>query len=260
MKIISRVKSKMRALGTKLLNINHTCYSKFGWPKPPFYCPACKSHIWNWVPFSRAIGHGETKLEPGGRLCPACGSLERTRHFALYLEQENMLNSLPRMLHFAPEKSLENIFRKSLGDRYITTDLFMPGVDFKEDITRMGFPDESFDLIYCSNVLEHIPDDRAAMKEIFRVLSRGGRAIIQVPIKGKVTYEDPNITDPRERYLHFGQEDHVRYYGEDIDKQLKDAGFQVNSFYMLDVLKNDSKEIFKMNLDKRELIHSCIKK
>ena len=164
------------------------------------------------------------------------------------------------MLHFAPEKSLENIFRKSLGDRYITTDLFMPGVDFKEDITRMGFPDESFDLIYCSNVLEHIPDDRAAMKEIFRVLSRGGRAIIQVPIKGKVTYEDPNITDPRERYLHFGQEDHVRYYGEDIEKRLKDAGFQVNSFYMLDVLKIDSKEIFKMNLDKRELIHSCIKK
>ncbi len=123
----------------------------------------------------------------------------------------------------------------------------------------MTFDDGSFDFIYCSNVLEHIEDDISAMSELFRILSPGGFAIIQVPIQGKETYEDIAITDPYERYKNFGQADHVRYYGEDIQNRLASVGFEVTPFYMLDVIELDAAEIKRMNLGKRELIHKCVK-
>ncbi len=97
------------------------------------------------------------------------------------------------------------------------------------------------------------------MAELFRVLAPGGTAIIQVPTKGAKTYEDPSITDPAERFRHFGQSDHVRYYGEDIRDRLSKVGFEVVPFYMLDVLSVTDEEIERMNLGKRELIHKCLK-
>jgi len=178
----------------------------------------------------------------------------------LYLEQEHLLDSKPRMLHFAPEKkALMPFLREQLGERYTTTDLSMKNVDAREDITRMSFDSNSFDLIYCSNVLEHVDDDRSAMSELYRVLAPGGLAVIQVPIRGEVTYEDASITDPHERYQHFGQADHVRYYGEDIQDRLSAAGFEVTPFTMLDVLEVTDDDVERMNLGKRELIHKCVK-
>lgn len=134
-----------------------------------------------------------------------------------------------------------------------------PNVDRKEDITALSFEDESFDFIYCSNVLEHVPDDLAAMGELNRVLCRGGVAVIQVPIRGEVTFEDPSVTDEEERTRLFGQEDHVRYYGRDIAGRLQSAGFEVEQFYMNDVLKLGADDIQRMNLGKRELIQKCTK-
>ncbi|MBK1858064.1 class I SAM-dependent methyltransferase [Cerasicoccus arenae] len=230
-----------------------------GFPRLPFHCPACERDIHQWVGFDRGAGGGQSNFEPEKRLCPLCRSFERTRHFALYLEQQGVLKSKPRMLHFAPEKSLAPRLRTALGDRYVTTDLFMSGVDRKEDITQMTFADASFDFIYCSNVLEHVTEDAAAMSELYRVLAPGGVAIVQVPIRGSKTYEDDSITDPRERFKHFGQGDHVRYYGEDIDERLERAGFSVAPFYMLDELTLSEADILRMNLGKRELIHKCEK-
>ena len=192
-------------------------------------------------------------------MCPLCKTLERTRHFSIYIRQQGILEQSPRLLHFAPESSLAEALRAKLGNRYVSTDLFMDGVDQKQDITKMSFEDHSFDFIYCSNVLEHIEDDHSAMCELFRVLAPGGCAIIQVPIKGTVTYEDASITDPGERYRHFGQADHVRYYGEDIQGRLERVGFTVEPFYMPDALELSSQEINRMNLGKRELIHKCTK-
>lgn len=162
------------------------------------------------------------------------------------------------MLHFAPEKGLEARLRSILGDKYVTVDLHMRNVDRNEDITKMTVKSNSFDFIYCSNVLEHIEDDISAMAELFRVLKPDGTAIIQVPIKGTKTYEDPLITDPDERYEHFGQGDHVRYYGEDIQERLSSCGFVVMPFYMLDALSMKDEEIERMNLGKREL-DKCLK-
>lgn len=163
------------------------------------------------------------------------------------------------MLHFAPEKGLEPRLRGILGDQYVTTDLEMPAVDTQQDITAMTFEEGSFSLIYCSNVLEHVPEDRKAMSELYRVLKPGGLAIVQVPIKGEVTYEDPAITDPDERYKHFGQADHVRFYGRDIRERLEAAGFVVKLTTMLEELELTPKELVKFNLLKRELIHLCRK-
>ena len=255
-KILSLVRKSLKRIRTIIIRATGKLV---GIPRLRYYCPACKQRVSSWLPHYRNIGHGQKKLEPKPRRCPNCLSFERTRHFALYLAQNSILESRPRMLHFAPERGLEPSLRSKLKERYVTTDLFMPEVDRKEDITRMTFDDNSFDFIYCSNVLEHIEDDAAAISELFRVLAPGGCAIIQVPIKGKTTYEDLTITDPHERYKHFGQNDHLRLYGEDIEDRLASAGFEVTPFYMLDVLQLEDSEIQRMNLGRRELIHKCIK-
>ena len=135
----------------------------------------------------------------------------------------------------------------------------MPDVDFQEDITKPSFKDNSFNFICCSNVLEHISDDVAAMSELYRILVPGGVAIIQFPIRFGMTIEDPSITDPEKRTELYGQGDHVRFYGEDIKDRLTPVGFEVEPFYMLDVLDLSESGIEKMNLNKRELIHKCMK-
>lgn len=257
MSIVSLIKDKLKGIVLPILATLNWVLN--GMPEKKYYCPVCKKKVFQWRQFRRGIGHGKSMLEAGGRRCPLCNSFERTRQFTLYLEQKKILADKPRMLHFAPERGLQPGLRKKLRKNYITADLFMPGVDRKEDMTAMTFEDNSFDFIYCSNVLEHIEDDAAAMSELYRVLAPGGWAIIQVPTKGKVTYEDPTITDPHERWKHFGQEDHVRYYGEDIEERLSKAGFEITPFYMLDVLDLNEVDIERMNLNKRELIHKCVK-
>jgi len=132
-----------------------------------------------------------------------------------------------KMLHVAPEPCFESRFRKQLGANYITADLSDPRAMVKMDITDIKYPDESFDVIYCSHVLEHVPDDRRAMREFRRILTRNGWAILLVPVYEGKTFEDPTIVDPQERLKAFGQDDHVRIYGEDYVDRLRDAGFKV---------------------------------
>ncbi len=135
----------------------------------------------------------------------------------------------------------------------------MAGVDYREDITRMSLPDASFDFIYCSNVLEHVPADTSAMNELFRILAPGGRLVVQVPIKGDCTYENPAIILPAERALHFGQADHVRYYGRDIHSRLESAGFRVEECYLQDRLTLAPEAVVRFNVAARELLHLCTK-
>jgi SAM-dependent methyltransferase len=163
-------------------------------------------------------------------LSPSTLSLERHRLLWLYLKEHTTFFTAPhKVLHFAPEQAFYKRFRKLGNIKYTTTDLNSPLADVKADICNLPFEDNSFDFILCNHVLEHIPDDTKAMQEIFRVLSPGGTAILQIPqdLNREKTFEDNSITDPARRARIFGQYDHVRVYGRDYFNKLREVGFRV---------------------------------
>ena len=162
-------------------------------------------------------------------LSPSTLSLERHRLLWLYLTNEtDFFTSKKKVLHMAPEQCFLARFRK-LNHDYKTADLDSPIADVKADIVNLPFNDNSFDVIFCNHVLEHIQDDTKAMKELFRVMKKGGMGVFQVPqnLNRDVTFEDNSITDPKERAKIFGQYDHVRVYGRDYFDKLRSIGFNV---------------------------------
>ena len=162
-------------------------------------------------------------------LSPSTLSLERHRLLWLYLTNEtNFFTSKKKVLHMAPEQCFLTRFRK-LNHDYVTADIDSPIADIKADIVNLPFNDNSFDVVFCNHVLEHIQDDTKAMKELFRVMKKGGMGIFQVPqdLNRDVTFEDNSITNPKERAKIFGQYDHVRVYGRDYFDKLRSIGFEV---------------------------------
>jgi ubiquinone/menaquinone biosynthesis C-methylase UbiE len=140
---------------------------------------------------------------------------------------------------------------------YLAADLDSRKAMTVMDITDIQHPDGSFDVILCSHVLEHIPDDRKALSEFFRVLRPGGWAILQVPIAADTTFEDPTITDPAERQKLFGQHDHVRNYGPDYSSRLAEAGFSVSVDGFVREL--DEAETERLGLMRHEDVYFCRK-
>jgi SAM-dependent methyltransferase len=166
-------------------------------------------------------------------LCWRCGSHERHRAQWLLLERRpELLDGARSLLHFSPEWCLRRRLQSRAGLRYVTTDHGpAPDVDLRLDITALELPDRAFDAIICSHVLEHVSDDRAAMRELRRVTAAGGFALVMVPLalQRDTTYEDPSITAPEERERAFLQRDHVRLYAPDIADRLRAAGFAVET-------------------------------
>jgi SAM-dependent methyltransferase len=187
------------------------------------YCPVCRSHV------NRFLPHGNPPRADAR--CPVCDSLERHRLLWLYLAEATDLfdGRRKRVLHAAPEPYLTRLLRSIPGVNYLSIDLLPGNAMLQADLTRLQFGDDSFDVIFCSHVLEHIPDDRKAMAELRRVLHPSGWAILQVPMRGQVTQEDPSVTSNEERTRLFGQHDHVRYYGADFKGRLESVGFHVQA-------------------------------
>lgn len=178
-----------------------------------------------------SYGYGKTRENV---LAPASLSLERHRLMWLYLQNEtNFFSEKLKVLHIAPEQSFLSKFKKMKNIEYVTLDIESPIADIKADIRDLPLEDNSFDVIFCNHVLEHIIEDDLAMSELYRVMKVGGWGIFQVPMRYdlKETYEDFNITSPEERQKHFGQYDHVRWYGKDYFKRLEKAGFTVKTDY-----------------------------
>ncbi len=194
-------------------------------------------------------------------LSPGTLSLERHRQMWLYLQNEtDFFSKKYKVLHIAPEQEFLRKFKKMGNLEYTSADLFSPIVDVKADILDLPFENESFDVIFCNHVLEHIEDDRKAMSELFRVMKKGGWGIFQVPMKNSLekSYEDFTIKDPKERQKHFGQYDHVRWYGMDYFDRLKSAGFEVDiNFYSR---KFSREEIKKFGLLENEILPLVRKK
>jgi SAM-dependent methyltransferase len=187
------------------------------------FCPVCER--WNrFLPFGLSP-------RPHAR-CSVCGSLERHRLAWLFLRLKSdlFLPKRRRLLHLGPEPCLSARIRSLRHISYIPADLNgSPAVE-RMDISKIGHSDGTFDMIFCSHVLEHVADDRKAMSELRRVLSPRGWAIIMVPITAARTYENPTIVDPRLRELYFGQRDHVRRYGPDFADRLRECGWSVDIF------------------------------
>lgn len=177
----------------------------------------------NFLPYG--YGHQRNNV-----LSPSTLSLERHRLLWLYLNNEtDFFTAKHKVLHFAPEQAFYKRFRKLPNLDYTTTDLYSPLADVKADICNLPFNDNSYDVILCNHVLEHIPDDTKAMQELYRVLKPGGMGIFQIPqdLTREMTFEDNTITDPKERARIFGQYDHVRVYGRDFFDKLRSIGFRV---------------------------------
>lgn len=163
-------------------------------------------------------------------LSPSTLSLERHRLLWLYLKNEtDFFSAEQRVLHFAPEQCFLKRFRTLKNLDYTTTDLVSPIADIKADICDLPFKANTYDIILCNHVLEHIPDDTKAMQELYRVLKPGGFGILQIPqdLNRAISFEDDSITDQKERAKIFGQYDHVRVYGRDYFDKLRQIGFKV---------------------------------
>ena len=185
-------------------------------------CPVCKNTYSRFL----AYGYGETPRP--NALCPGCLSLERHRNIWLYLQREtDFFTAKLKMLHIAPEQSFHSRFKKMKNLDYVTADLESPLADIHCDVMALPMEDNTFDVVMCNHVLEHVESDHKALTEIYRVLKPGGWAILQVPVGESLdaTIEDPTITDPEERIRLFGQYDHVRMYARDFPERLHKAGF-----------------------------------
>ena len=188
-------------------------------------------------------------------LSPSTLSLERHRLLWLFLKSNtNFFTANLKVLHFAPEQAFYKRFRKLENLDYTTTDLDSPLADVKADICNLPFDDNSYDVILCNHVLEHIPNDHKAMQELYRILKLGGWGVLQIPqdLKRTNTFEDDSITDKRERTKIFGQYDHVRIYGRDFFDKLRNVGFKVEEVDFTAKLSQD--EINKYRLAKGEII------
>lgn len=209
-------------------------------------CPLCGKHY-------NKFGRGGVEKRDDAQ-CMNCGSLERHRFLWLFLKLEMKImnqNDLS-ILHFAPEKYLENKLRK-ISDHYITADIEGADVDIKVDITNTSFEKETYKLILCSHVLEHVNDDRKALKELFRILKPDGTALIIIPVERESTFEDSSVTEPEERLKIFGQRDHVRIYGEDFINRLIESGFKVKTYLPKDIFSENEQIKYGIKIESDRL-------
>lgn len=213
-------------------------------------CPVCKARFRKFLPYGR-------KPPRENALCPNCLSLERHRLLWLYLqERTSFFSARLKFLHIAPEICFIHRFEKFENLDYVTADLESPLARIKMDIHQIPFENDTFDVVMCNHVLEHVEDDIHAMKEIFRVLKPDGWAILQVPFMGKnlkSTYEDPEVRTSARREKVYGQRDHVRIYGKDFPDRLRKAGFRVKEDrYVMEMEKD---KVIRYALPAEEIIY-----
>lgn len=180
-----------------------------------YECTICNTKLKKWI-----ILHNQDKI------CPNCGSLARDRRLWQLIENSYLTEDI-KVLDFSPSRCLYRKWKKQNAS-YNATDLSGDFIsDNQYDITSIPEDDNTFDLILCYHVLEHVADDLSAMKELHRTLKPTGTLFVQTPFKEGEIYEDYTITSTEDRLRHFGQEDHVRIYSiEGLKSRLIQSGFE----------------------------------
>jgi len=184
-------------------------------------CPCCEKTARRWI-----------ALDDHDPVCPHCSSAARHRLLALYLKDRTaFFGDHLRVVHFAAEYCFMRRFAQLPNLDYVAADLDPPRGAIRLDLTSINLPTDSADMVICSHVLEHVPEDQLALRELRRIVKPGGQALIMVPIDHDRadTYEDPTIVTPAARLAAFQQEDHVRIYGRDFPDRLRCAGFAVQA-------------------------------
>lgn len=181
-----------------------------------YECTICQTKLRKWI-----------ILPNNDKLCPNCGSLSRDRRLWQLIENNYLADDI-NVLDFSPSRSLYRKWGKQ-NVTYKATDLSGDFIsDNQYDITSIPEKDNTFDLILCYHVLEHVIDDLSAMKELNRTLKSTGILFVQTPFRQGEIYEDYTITSDKDRLQHFGQEDHVRIYSVNgLKNRLTQSGFEV---------------------------------
>ncbi|WP_057939362.1 class I SAM-dependent methyltransferase [Algoriphagus resistens] len=214
-------------------------------------CPVCGHSYKKFLPYGR--------IARANALCPNCLSLERHRLMWLFLKQKTDFFSAPlRVLHVAPEHCFIGRFEGLKNLDYITADLESPLAKVKMDVHDIPFPENSFDVVFCNHVLEHVEDDLRACAEFNRVLKPDGWGILQSPVYPiEKTLEDKNIKDPAERERLFGQRDHVRKFGKDYAERLRKSGLLIEENLFVKELSLD--KLKQHGLPPEEVVFVCRK-
>ncbi|MCL2380274.1 MAG: class I SAM-dependent methyltransferase [Treponema sp.] len=214
------------------------------------YCPICNKRS-EFKPFGIV---SRQKAQ-----CNYCNSLERHRLLWIFLKRKTAKDKgkNKKLLHIAAEPCLKNKLNVIFKDGYLTADLYDTRAMIKLDITNIDYPEETFDIIICNHVFEHVIDDIKAMNEFYRTLKTTGWAMFTVPIIRKITEEDYAINTPEGRLKAFGQKDHVRAYGPDFIDRLRSVGFTVKPIKANELMTNVKKT--EMNIG-NDTIFYCEKK
>lgn len=210
-------------------------------------CPLCGSRRRKFMPYGYVTSREDA-------LCPRCLALERHRMIWLWITRHtDLLERRPRLLHIAPEVSLMRHLKPLYGnsDNYITADLESPLADLHFDVQQIPLSDRSIEVVICNHLLEHVEDDRVALRELHRILCHGGWGILLVPEDRRraTTFEDDSVTDREERTRLFGQYDHRRVYGRDYDDRLRSAGFRVARIPCSDIATATERKLYSIGND-----------
>jgi SAM-dependent methyltransferase len=188
-----------------------------------YECPVCGKTSRKFLSYGSHVSHRENVL------CPHDLTLERHRLIWLFLQRKSNLFTAPALsfLHIAPEQCFLPYFKKQKNLKYLTGDLVSPIADLHFDLHQIPLEDNTFDVIFCNHVLEHVADSKQCMSELYRVMKPGGWGIFQAPqdVSRADTYEDASITSEADREKHFWQKDHVRLFGANYPEKLAEVGF-----------------------------------
>jgi hypothetical protein len=249
-------------------NLNLPIFNNKRFLSAKYFCPVCNSIQPHFLPLpdyyrkqSEKYGFvhfGKSEMTSlDTYLCPLCKASDRERLMAFWII--NNLGSQifldTHIIHFAPEKSLSAMLKQLKLLNYKTADFVMQEVDFKVDITKLPFSDDSYDFFICSHILEHVINDDKAIEELYRILKPGGNGIILTPISTviKSTIEDTAINTEEDRWKYFGQNDHVRLYSHnDFVMKIKQHGFIL---YELGIEHFGNEVFFQLGLKKTSILY-----
>ena len=232
-------------------------------------CVICESFIDGFLPWQDKSNNEFTQhlgligSDTTNFSCPNCGATDRERHLYLYMKELGLLQKLAakKMLVIAPEAQLVGSLRKfgvdlTLGDAY--PESFGSALELvrRIDLTDTRLPENEFDIVMANHVLEHIPDYKQAISEIYRILVSGGIAILQTPFSSILynNFEDANINTLDLRRKYYGQHDHVRVFGLKLFEDIKNLGFSLKIYRHDDILKQYDAHIYGVNLKESLII------